>query len=155
MDNICNELDGIANQTPKPCLALWQLCCNECLIELRPCLIRSVKAPPMVGPTWTRVCISLRSDCLPVLSQRTVSLLPRVFWSAYCSHAHDSMIWMIQGCISTSHSVMSPWGLLFTPYSICVHGTLYPMTDYCTYNWWRVSTPASADALQASLQFYY
>ena len=62
-----------------------------------------VKAPPMVGPTWTRVCLTLGSDCLPALSQRTALLLPCVSWTAYCSHAHDSMIWMIQGCISMSH----------------------------------------------------
>ena len=115
----------------------------------------NVKAPPMAGPTWTRVRFTLGLDCLPTLSQRTASLLPCVFGFAYCPHAHDSMIRMIQGCISMSHSVMSPWGLLFTPYSVCLHGTLYPMTDYCIYDWWRVPMPASADALQASLRFYY
>ena len=109
----------------------------------------------MVGPTWTRVYFALGSDCLPALSQGTASLLPRVFLLAYCSHAHDLMVQMIQGCISMSHSVMSPWGLLSTPYSVHLHGTLYPMTDYCTYDWWRVSMPVSADALQASLRFYY
>ena len=67
-----------------------------------------VKAPPMVGPTWTRVHFTLGLDCLPALSQGTASLLPCVFESAYCSHAHDLMVWMIQGCISTSHLVMSP-----------------------------------------------
>ena len=30
--------------------------------------------PPMVGPTWPRVCSSLGSDCLPVLSQGTFSI---------------------------------------------------------------------------------
>ena len=105
----------------------------------------------MVGPTWTRVHSALGSDCLPVLSQGTASLLPHVFRFSYCSHVHDLMIWMIQGCISTSHLVMSPWGLLFTPYSICLHGALYPMMNYCTYDWWRVLMPASADALQVSL----
>ena len=39
-DNICNELDGITNQTPKPRPTLWRLRCDERLIELRPCLIR-------------------------------------------------------------------------------------------------------------------
>ena len=112
-----------------------------------------VKAPPMVGPTWMRVCFTVGSDCLP--SQGTASLLPRVFWSAYCSHAHDSMVRMIQGCISTLHSVMSPWGLLFTSYSVCLHGILYPMMDCYAYDWWRVSRPASADALQVYLRFYY
>lgn len=39
-DNISNEFDRIVAQTPKPCLMLWWLHCDECLIELRPCLIR-------------------------------------------------------------------------------------------------------------------
>ena len=105
----------------------------------------------MVGPTWTRVRFTLGSDCLPALSQGTASLLPHVSWTAYCSHGHDSMIRMIQGCISTLRLSMSPWGLFPTAYPVCLHGTLYPMMDYYVYDWWRASRPASADALQASL----
>ena len=70
----------------------------------------TVRAPLMVGPTWTRVRLKLGSDCLPALSQGTALLLSRTSWSAYCSHVHDSMIWMIQGCISTLHLSMSPLG---------------------------------------------
>ena len=114
-----------------------------------------VKAPLMVGPTWTRVCLTLGLDCLPALFQGTALPLSRVSWTGYCSHAHDSMIRVIQGCISTLHSSMSPWGLFHTSYSVHLHGTLYLMTDYYVYDWWRVSRPASADALQVSLQFYY
>ena len=91
----------------------------------------------MVGPTWMRVCLTLGSDCLPALSQRTALLLPRVSWTAYCSHAHDLMIWMIQGCISMLRLSMSPRGLFHTSYSICLHGILYPMMDYYVYDWWR------------------
>ena len=109
----------------------------------------------MVGPTWTRVCLTLGSDCLPALSQVTASFLSRASWSAYCSHAHDLMIQMIQGFISMSHLSMSPWGLFLTSYSVCLHGALYPMMDYHIYDWWRVSRPASADPLQVSLLFYY
>ena len=109
----------------------------------------------MVGPTWTRVRLILGSDCLSALPQGTTLLLSRVSWTAYCSHAHDSMIQMIQGCISTSHLSMSPWGLFPTSYSVCLHGTLYPMMNYYIYDWWKVSRPASADALQVSLHFYY
>ena len=65
------------------------------------------------------------------------------------------MIQVIQGCISTSHLSMSPWKLFHTSHSVCLHGTLYPMTDYYIYDWRRVLGPASADALQASLRFYY
>ena len=81
----------------------------------------------MVGPTWMRVCLTLGLDCLPTLSQGTALLLPCVSWTAYCSHARGSMIWMIQGCISTSFLSMSPLGLFLTSYSDCLHGTLYPM----------------------------
>ena len=112
-----------------------------------------VKAPSMVGPTWTKVRFALGSDCLPALSQGTTSLLPHVSWTAYCLHAHDSMIWVIQGCISTLYLSMSPWGLFTTSYSVCLHGALYLMMDYYVYSWWRASKPASADVLQVSLQF--
>ena len=114
-----------------------------------------VKAPPMVGPTWTRVRLTLGSDCLPTLFQGTALPLSRVSWTAYCSHVNDLMLRMIQGCISTLHSSMSPWGLFRTSYFVCLQGTSYPMTDYYVYNWRRVLRPASADALQASLRFYY
>ena len=33
-----------------------------------------VMTPPMVGSTWPRVRLTLESDCLPALSQGTVSL---------------------------------------------------------------------------------
>ena len=36
----------------------------------------TVKAPPMVGPTWTRVRLILGSDCLPILFQGTVLPFP-------------------------------------------------------------------------------
>ena len=104
----------------------------------------------MVGPTWTRVCLTLGLDCLPALFQGTALPLSCVSWTVYCSHAHDSMIQVIQGCISTSQLSMSPWGQFHTSYSVRLHGTLYPMTDYYAYDWRRVLRPASADALQAS-----
>ena len=37
----------------------------------------SVKAPPMVGPTWTRVRLTLGSDCFPTLFQGTALSLPQ------------------------------------------------------------------------------
>ena len=118
-------------------------------------IVQLVKAPPMVGPTWTRVHLTLGSDCLLALFQGTAFPLSRVSWAVYCSHAHDLMIWVIQGCINMSQLSMSPWGLFHTYYSIHLHGTLYPMMDYYAYDWRRVLRPASADALQASLRFYY
>ena len=74
-----------------------------------------VKAPLMVGPTWMRVRLTLGSDCLPALSQGTASLLPHVSWTAYCSHVHDSMIQMIQGCISMPHYLWAPGGCFLLP----------------------------------------
>ena len=37
---------------------------------------KNVKAPPMVGPTWTRVRLTLGLDCFPRLFQGTALLLP-------------------------------------------------------------------------------
>ena len=65
------------------------------------------------------------------------------------------MIWVIQGCISTLYLSMSPWGLFTTSYFVHLHGALYLMTDYYVGDWWRAQRPASADALQVSLQFHY
>ena len=79
--------------------------------ESTPC----VKAPLMVGPTWTRVCLTLGSDYLPALFQGTALLLSCVSCYVCCLRAHDSMIQMIQGCISTLYLSMSPWGLLLLP----------------------------------------
>ena len=45
-----------------------------------------VKAPPMVGPTWTRVRVVLGSDCLPALFQGTILLLPPCFLCCLCAH---------------------------------------------------------------------
>ena len=46
---------------------------------------RSVKAPPMVGPTWTRVRLTLGLDCLPTLCQGTVSFLIPTLCFLHCS----------------------------------------------------------------------
>ena len=64
-------------------------------LKPKKCKFKNVKAPPMVGPTWTRVHFTLGSDWLPALSQGTAMLLPRVSGTAYCSHVHDLMIQMI------------------------------------------------------------
>ena len=47
-----------------------------------------VKAPPMVGPTWTRVRFALGLDCLPTLLQGTVSPLPLILCFLHCLCAH-------------------------------------------------------------------
>ena len=59
-----------------------------------------VKAPPMVGPTWRRVRLTLGSDCLPVvvpgdhLASLSYSMLHCLLTDVRCP--------MIQGCTSTS-----------------------------------------------------
>ena len=42
-----------------------------------------VKAPPMVGPTWTRVRLTLGSDCLPALFQGTIVMTPPMVGSTW------------------------------------------------------------------------
>ena len=60
-----------------------------------------VKAPPMVGPTWTRVRLTLGSDCSPLLFQGTALLLPSTLCLIHCSLMHVRCQ-MIQGCTSMS-----------------------------------------------------
>ena len=47
-----------------------------------------VKAPSMVGPTWTRVCLTLGSDCFSTLLQGTGPLLSHVLCYIHCLHVH-------------------------------------------------------------------
>ena len=49
----------------------------------------SVKAPPMVGPTWTRVHLTLGLDCSPLLSQGTASLCFPTLCFIVCSRMSD------------------------------------------------------------------
>ena len=49
--------------------ALHEWLCDSVLVT-----DRDVKAPPMVGPTWTRVRFALGSDCSPLLFQGTALL---------------------------------------------------------------------------------
>ena len=39
------------------------------------------------------------------------------------------MFRVIQGCTSMLHLSVSPWRLLLAYYTVCLHGTLYPMMD--------------------------
>ena len=76
-----------------------------------------VKAPPMVGPTWMRVCLTLGSDCSLPLFQGTILLLLPALCSICWLLVHVRCQ-MIQGCTSTlpplvPHPCMCPWGLSF------------------------------------------
>ena len=77
-----------------------------------------VKAPPMVGPTWTRVHFTLGSNCLPALFQGTISPLPLLFARAcLMSNVRDlgvvlvRLTYLVIMCVGTR-----------------LHGILYPMT---------------------------
>ena len=70
----------------------------------------AVKAPPMVGLTWTRVHLTLGLDCFPMLLQGTALLLLPLHASFICLLAHVRCP-MIQGCTSTSPPLLL----------ICVH----------------------------------
>ena len=48
----------------------------------------SVKAPPMMGPTWTRVRLILGSDCFPALFQGTVLPLSLTLCFLHCLRTH-------------------------------------------------------------------
>ena len=60
-----------------------------------------VKAPPMVGPTWMRVWLTLGLDCLPALFQGTALPLLPAPCLLHCLLAPVQCP-MIQGCTSTS-----------------------------------------------------
>ena len=65
----------------------------------------------MVGPTWTRVCLTLGSDYLPALFQGTASPLLLAPCLLHCLLAHVRCQ-MIQGCTS----------MLLPSLSICICG---------------------------------
>ena len=82
-----------------------------------------VKAPPMVGPTWTRVRLTLGSDCLPTLSQGTILLLPSLS-ARVCSMSDVRDLGVVLVCLI--HLVIMCVGAR-------LHGILYPMTGCVPY----------------------
>ena len=87
----------------------------------------------MVGPTWTRVHLTLGSDYLPVLSQGTALPLLLAPCLLHCLLVHVRCQ-MIQGCTSISlpfsRFVYAALGaILLDHMCIHLHGSLYPMMD--------------------------
>ena len=83
----------------------------------------AIKAPPMVGPTWTRVRFTLGSDCLPTLFQGTISPLPLLFVRACSmSNVHDLGVVLV-------HRIC----LVIMCVGTRLHGILYPMTGCVLY----------------------
>src|ERR1700761_4831186 len=124
--------------------------------------------PPMVGPTWSRVAYSLGSDYVLVVVSED---LPRGLLVVVCylvrsrcvvcrSHrpscrclrtilSDSAVIW---GCISMCYR------LVIMRVCVCLHGTLYPMTDCVLYLGRTIVLAVqsgSADVPQASLRFHY
>ena len=88
--------------------------------------------PPMVGPTWPRVCSTLGSDCLPVLSQGTV--LPRLAYGLTVFIVTARIRCLVIGVVLVRrfHTCLcGPGGCIFDHTYVHVHGSLYPMMD-CT-----------------------
>ena len=87
----------------------------------------------MVGPTWPRVRSTLGSDCLPALSQGTISpylfmdLLIVIFFllrvHVRCPMSGDLGVVLVRFIY-----------LLLMRVGACSHGTLYPMTG-CVLYW--------------------
>ena len=119
--------------------------------------ISTVTTPPMVGPTWPRVRSPLGSDCLPALSQGTFSIyLFTDLFDRYLgflrAHVRCPMSGDLGGCTSTFY--LSPAYARGRPLS------WYPVSHdglctICGRTAVLMVQPESADALQASLRFYY
>ena len=89
-----------------------------------------VKAPPMVGPTWTRVRFVLGSDCLPTLFQGTILPLPSLSARA-CSMSDVCDLGVV---------LVPLIRLVIMCVGACLHGILYPMMGCVLYLdgvlWW-------------------
>ena len=79
--------------------------CQRCSVGQRG-FSGSVKAPPMVGPTWTRVRLTLGLDYLPTLFQGTALPLLLAPCLLHCPLAHVRCQ-MIQGCTGMSLPFLS------------------------------------------------
>ena len=77
----------------------------------------------MVGPTWTRVCFILGSDCLPALFQGTILPLSSLFARA-CSMSDVCDLGVV---------LVRLICLVIMCVGACLHGTLYPMTGCVLY----------------------
>ena len=104
----------------------------------------SVKAPPMVGPTWTRVCLTLGSDCSPLLSQGTALLLFPTRCFIVCSRMSDVQWYRVV----LVHHLLHSW-FMYAPLRVMLldhvyihlHGSLYPMMDYVSCVYYGLFTP--------------
>ena len=87
-------------------------------------LLFHVKAPPMVGPTWTRVRFILGSDCLPALFQGTICLSLSLYASfVVCVRMFNVWCLWSWGCTSTSYlSHDYVCGCLLTQYPVSHDG---------------------------------
>ena len=105
-----------------------------------------VKAPPMVGPTWTRVHLTLGSDCSPTLFQGP----SRFFLLLYVSFVVRACISDVQwsGVVLVCRlpiCLCGPEGYTCDHMYVHFHGSLYPMMDCTLCVWYGLLAPMSAD----------
>ena len=94
--------------------------------------------PPMVGSTWPRVHSTLESDCLPTLSQGTISFRLVSDWLLILFIVAVHIRCLVIGVVLVrviDHSTFlsrlcGPGGYTYTHMSVHFHGSLYPMTDF-------------------------
>ena len=102
----------------------------------------NVKAPPMVGPTWTRVHFVLGSDCSPTLFQGTIlPLSPPLCFFVVCTCMSDDL-GLYQYVVSLFPTrLCSPGGYTCDHTYVHLHGSLYPMMDYTLRVYYELFTP--------------
>ena len=92
----------------------------------------------MVGSTWPRVRSTLESDCLPALSQGTVSFRLVLDWLLIlfivAAHIRCLVIGVVLVRVIDHPMFLSrlcgPGGYTYTHMHVHFHGSLYPMMDF-------------------------
>ena len=118
-----------------------------------------VKAPPMVGPTWTRVRLTLGSNCSPSLFQGTALLcLPLYAFLIDCLHMFNVRWYrvVLVCCLYCSLSVCAPLRAMYLDHLyVHLHGSLYPMMDCMSHTYNGLPSSMSAGAPWDSIRYYY
>ena len=92
-----------------------------------------VKAPPMVGPTWARVHLTLGSDCLPqvVSGDCLAFLLYASFIVRLClSNVRWYRVVLVRRFLYSWFVYAALGAILLDHMCVHLHGSLYPMMDH-------------------------
>ena len=104
-----------------------------------------VKAPPMVGPTWTRAHFTLGSDCSLLLFQGTTSLcfLLHAFLIDRLRTSDVRWYRVVLVCrLLCSRFVYAPLRAVFLDHVyVHLHGSWYPMMDCTSHIYYGLFTP--------------